>query len=132
MTHVHSVAIRNIEQALLQEPSRTMRHHAITFHLTKTQSTVPRATFSRLPSQNLSRSPRSGMNLVTDHMLQTLIISGAQEDHDLQLLSSEAIVHYFITVFLVAESVQLLCDKIDSLALERRSITFITIKRSDF
>ena len=71
------------------------------------------------------------MNLVAHHMLQTLIIGGVQEDHDFHLLSSKSVVHHFVTVALVPEIMELIGDIIDSLALERCRITFVTIQTSD-
>ena len=70
------------------------------------------------------------MDLVTDHMLQALIVSWVEEDHDLEALTSEPIVHDLVAVSLVAQIVQLLRDVIDSLALEWSGIAFIAVQTS--
>lgn len=47
------------------------------------------------------------MNLVTDHMLQSLIVGWVEEDHDFKLLASEAVVHDLVSISLVAKLMQL-------------------------
>jgi hypothetical protein len=42
------------------------------------------------------------MDLITDHVLQSLVKSGAEENHDFQSLSGETIVHDFVSVLLIA------------------------------
>lgn len=68
------------------------------------------------------------MNLVTYHMLESLIVSWIQEDHDFHPFASEAIVHDFVTVALVAQAVQLIRDFLDCLALERCGVTLVTVE----
>ena len=46
------------------------------------------------------------MDLVIDHVLQTLVISRPQEDLGVELATREAIVHYFIASVLVAVLLQ--------------------------
>ena len=65
-------------------------------------------------------------------MLETLVERGAQEDHNLKFLASEAIVHDFIAVALEAELVELRANELNILVLERRSITFITVEAGNF
>lgn len=50
------------------------------------------------------------MHLVVDHVLESLVEGGSQEDHDLHLLSCEAIVHDLVASHLVAQSMQLFGD----------------------
>ena len=71
------------------------------------------------------------MNLVTNHMLQALIVGWVQENHDFHTLASETIVHDFIAVSLIAQVMELVRDVLDSLALEWGRITFVTIQTSD-
>ena len=72
------------------------------------------------------------MNLVSDHVLKPLIKSRPKEDHDLEPLTGEPIVHNFITVTLVAKFVQVFRDLGHSLALERCRVTLISIKSRNF
>lgn len=50
---VDCVRIRYCEKTFLQECGSTMSNHAITFHFTETQSTIPSTTFDRLARENL-------------------------------------------------------------------------------
>ena len=104
-----------------------MRDHAVTFHLSETEATVTSSSLSGLSSQDLGRSSTTRVDLVTYHMLQPLIVSWVKEDHDLEAFACEAIVHDLITVALVAQTMQLVGDVLDSLTLERRSITFVAV-----
>ena len=125
---MHPVAVRHIEEALFEEARGAMRDHAVTLHLSESETAVSGTTFRRLSRQDLSRTSASRMNLVTHHMLEALIVGGIQEDHHLHALACEAIVHHFVTVALVAEAVELVGDELDCLALEGCRITFITIE----
>ena len=104
---VHSIAVRNIKETFLEEASSAVRDHAVTLHLSETKTTVTSSTLCGLPSQNLSRSSSTRVDLVTYHVLQTLIISWIEEDHDFEALASEAIIHNLVTVALIAQAMQL-------------------------
>ena len=104
---MHGVAVTHLEQAFLEEASSTMRDHAVTLHLTKSESTVSGAALCWLPRQDLDGPSASRVHLVIDHVLEPLIESRTQEDHDLHLLASEAVVHDLVASQLVAELVQL-------------------------
>lgn len=52
-THMHSVAVTDIEKTLLQESARAMTNHAITLHLSESKTTITRSALSRLSCQNL-------------------------------------------------------------------------------
>lgn len=102
LTDMDTIVVTDIKEALLQETCSTMRDHAIAFHLTKSQSSVPGPTLSWLSGEYLSGTTASGMNLVLNHVLEPLIVSRPEEDHDFQLLSTEAIVHNLISSKLIA------------------------------
>jgi len=128
VAHVYAVAVRHIKQSLLEEASRTMRNHAISLHFSETKSTVTGATLRWLPSQNLSGATSSRVNLIADHMFKTLVIGGTQEDHDFEALAGEARVEHLIAVPLVAQVMQLRRNEVNSLSLERSSVTLVTIE----
>lgn len=71
------------------------------------------------------------MNFVADHVLQTLIVGGTQENHNLELLTSEPVIHHLIAVALVAQLMELRAHVINSLVLERCRVTFITVECGD-
>ena len=128
MADMDSVAVGHIEEPLLQEPSRSMTNHTVSLHFSETKSTIPGSSLSWLSCQDLSRSPPSSIDLVSNHMLQSLIVGGTQEDENVQLLTSEPTVHGFVSMALIPQVMQLLRDELNCLALERRSISLITIE----
>ena len=77
------------------------------------------------------------MNLVLDHMLESLIISWSQKNHDFQLFTAEAIIHDFIASKLVTLLMKSprnffnssLCSLPNS--LERCSVSFSSSQRSN-
>ena len=104
-----------------------MRHHAVTFHLAETQTAVTSTTLGWLARQDLRRAAASRMDLITNHMLQALVIGRIEEYHDFHSLSSEPVVHDLVAVSLVAQIVQLVRDILDGLPLERRRVTLVTV-----
>lgn len=87
---VDTERVGDIKQTLLQEGAGTVRNHTITFHLSETQTTVTGSTFHRLPGQNLCRSTGTGVDLVVDHVAQTLIVRWSQEHLRNQLALTSA------------------------------------------
>jgi hypothetical protein len=67
------------------------------------------------------------VNLIANHMLESLVISWAEENHDFEFLTREAIIHGLIAVALVAKLVQLRAHEVDSLVLKWCCIAFITV-----
>jgi len=83
------------------------------------------------------------MNFIFNHMLQALIVSRAEENHDFHFLSSKSVVHYFVAAKLISELVKLCRNSVDStyvftailltnLFLKGCAITLYSVKRSDF
>ena len=105
-----------------------MGHHAIAFHLSKPEATVPSTPFGWLTRQDLSRTSPSRVDLITHHVLKALIVSWIQEDHNLHPLPCEAIIHDLVAVSLVAQIVQLVGNVLYSLPLERRCVTLISVQ----
>ena len=122
-----AVVVRDIKQSLFQEAGTSMRNHAITFHFSETKATITRTTFSGLSGQDLSWSSATSVNLISDHMLQSLVIGRTEEDLYFKSLSSESTVHGLITVALVAEVVKSSRNFTDGLSTEGCSIAFVTI-----
>jgi len=128
VAYVDTVAVGHVEEALLQEAGSAVRNHAVTFHLSETKTTISGSTFSGLSSENLSGASAARMDLITHHMLQALIVGGVEEDHDLEALASEAIVHHLIAVPLITEVVELVRDVLDGLALEGCCVTLVSVQ----
>src|ERR1700753_1032527 len=72
------------------------------------------------------------MNLVVDHVAQTLVVRGAQEDLGAQLLARVAIVHDLEATRLVACGKQERRDGCDCDAGEWGSVAFCALEGADF
>lgn len=131
LANVHSVAVTDIKEPLFEEASGTVGDHAVALHLTKTKAAVARPTLSGLTSKDLGRATATRMHLVAHHMLQTLVISGAQEDLDVESLASPSIVHCFISALLVAQTVELGLVLVHILVVEGSSIALFSDDRGD-
>lgn len=118
-----SILVRNVHGSLLEEPGGAVRDHAVTLHLSESKTSISGSTLGWLSGQDLSGASSSGMHLVSDHMLESLIVSGVEEDQDFLFLSGESIVHHLVAVSLVAKVMELLRDLRNLLTAERRSIT---------
>ena len=94
-----------------------MRYHTITLHLTKSQTSVTASAFCRLSRQNLGWATASRVNLVLNHVLQSLIVGRSQENHDFHLFTTETVVHYLITSKLIAQAVQLLRNSLNGVTV---------------
>lgn len=88
----------------------------------------PRSSLHGLAGEDLDWTPRSGVNLVVHHVLQSLVVGGAKEHLCVELTTSEAIVEDLVATEMVAILVQQLRDllHIDSI-IEGCSITNLTL-----
>lgn len=98
---MNAIIIRDIKESLLEESGSTMRYHAITLHFTKSETSITRSSFCRLSSEYLSGTSSSGVNLVLNHVLQSLVVGGTKEDHDFKFSTIKAIIHNLISMKLV-------------------------------
>lgn len=57
------------------------------------------------------------MHFVLDHVLEALVVRRSEEDHDLHLLAGKPVVHHFIATKLVAKTVQLFRNLVNSTSL---------------
>lgn len=105
-----------------------MRDHAVTLHLSESETAITRSTLCGLSREDLCRSTASRVDLVTHHMLQALIVSRVQEYHDFHALTSESVVHDLVAVPLVTQAMQLVRDVVNCLPLERGGITLVTVE----
>lgn len=88
-----------------------MRDHTIPLHLTESKTSISGSTLGWLSCEDLSGSSTSGMHLVTDHMLQSLIVSWTKEDEHLLLFTSKSIVHHFVTISLVSQVMEFISNR---------------------
>lgn len=132
LADVDPEGVRNLEQTLLEEGSSTMGNHAITFHLSETETTITSTTLDGLARHNLDRTARPSVNLVVYHMAETLVVSGSEEDLRAELFARVAVEHDFKASRLVALLAQELGDDIYRDVGERSGITFEALERSYF
>lgn len=88
----HSLSFKNLEAPWVRL-SLTVGDHAISFHLTKPQTSVSASTLGRLLVQILKFASCSGVNFVIDHVTKSLVVGWADEDLGFQLLTGEGIEH---------------------------------------
>lgn len=99
---MYAVRIRDLEQSLSQELRGSVGNLTIALHLAETETTVPGPTLHGLAHQNLHGASGSRVNLVVHHMLEALVVGGAQEDLRLQFAPCVTIIHDLVTTQLVA------------------------------
>ena len=80
VAHVHSVGVAHFEEAFSQELRGTVRNLTIALHLTEAQTSVARSSLHRLPVEDLDGTAGTRVNLVVDHVLESLVVSGTKED----------------------------------------------------
>jgi len=68
------------------------------------------------------------VHFVTDHVLESLIVCWTQEDQYFKLLASKPIVHNFITVSLVAQSMQISSNLVHVLEAEGCCISELSVQ----
>lgn len=111
---MHLVDVTNIKEAFFEESGSTVGDHAVPLHFTESEATIATSSFSRLPGKDLSWTSATRVDFVLDHMLQSLVVSRPQENHNLHLLSCEAVIHDFISSELISQGVELGRDLVHS------------------
>lgn len=125
------VSITSLEQTLLQECRHTVRYHAITLHLSETETTVSTTTFHRLTSEDLHWATSTRVDLVVDHVLETLVVRRAEVDLRLELAAGVAVVHDLEATRLVALLAENLRDGLDGEVGEWCRVTLVSDDSSD-
>lgn len=109
-----SVSVRYIAKSFLQEFGGTMRDHTITLHLSEPKTSITTSSLGRLLVQVLELSSCTSVDLVVDHMLESLVVSRSQKDLAFEHLSSERVVNSLVTMFLVTKLMHFFGDIFDS------------------
>lgn len=131
IAHMDPVRIRDFKQTLLEESRRTVRNHTIALHLSETETAVTRTTLDRLSGEDLGRSTCACVNLVIDHMPQTLVVCWTQEDLGSHLPTCVAIVHDLETALLEIGLLQKIGDVVDGDTTEGSRIAFLRVDRAN-
>lgn len=79
-----------------------MRNLTVPFHLPETQASVSRPTLHGLPDEDLKGASGPRVDLVVHHVLQSLVVSGPQEDLGVDLPAGVAVIHDLVASQLVA------------------------------
>jgi len=106
--------------------------HAVTLHLTETQATVTRTTLHRLPRQDLHWSTCPSMDLIINHVLETLVVGGPDEDLSLELPTRVPIVHDFEAALLVSALLEEVGDGFDSDVGEGGGVSLLSSEGANF
>ena len=81
----------------LDELRSPVSNLAIALHLAEAKAALPRSAFHGLPDEDLDRPPGPRVDLVVDHVLQTLVVRRSKEDLCVHLLARVAAVHHLVT-----------------------------------
>lgn len=106
---VDELPVGLVEQALLERHRRTVPDQDVALHLADPEPTLAGTPLGRLAGEDLDRSPRTGVDLVRDHVVEFLIEDGPDEDLGVDLLTSDARMH------------DLLAARIETVLFERRT-----------
>lgn len=79
-----------------------MRQQTVALHLAEADAAVALATFNRLSRERVNGTCRAHLELVGDHVAQTLVVDDAHEDVGLELASVDAAVHALRSEVVVA------------------------------
>ena len=109
-TDMNPVCITLVKKPLFQEVRSTMGNHAVSLHLPKSKTTITRSPLSRLPRKNLYRASSTRMDLVINHVLQSLVVRWPQEYHKSEHSSCVPIVHGLKPTHLITTFVKCLAD----------------------
>lgn len=109
-TNMDSVCITLIKQPLFEKVSSTMGNHAISFHFSKSKTTITGPSLSWLPCQDLNRATPTWMDLVIDHVFQSLVVSGAKEYQSTETSTCVTVVHSLKATHLIATFVKSFAD----------------------
>lgn len=80
LAYIHLMLVTAQHQPLQQQLTRTIRNQTIALHLAQPQTTSARTTFGRLARQDGTGSRGSRVHLVLHHVLEALVVDGAEED----------------------------------------------------
>ena len=86
-----------------------MRNDTVPLHFTKSQPACPASTMCRLPGNCYNWTPWPCVHLIIDQMPKSLIVNGTNKDQVFKLFTTVRIEHNFISVLLVAMTMNFHC-----------------------
>lgn len=99
----NSVKVRDLEKSFSEELGCSVGDHAVSLHLSESEAAISRSSFSGLLVEILKLSSGPCMDLVSNHVLESLVVSWAEENLGLYSLSCKGIVETLVSVLLITQ-----------------------------
>mmetsp|Transcript_15972 Transcript_15972/g.60416 ORF Transcript_15972/g.60416 Transcript_15972/m.60416 type:complete len:683 (-) Transcript_15972:428-2476(-) len=132
LADVDAVGVAVEEHSLLQERRGAVRDDAVALHLAKAEAAVLSTPLHGLAREELHGAAAARVHLVVHHMLQALVVHGAEEDLGLHLPPGVAVVHDLVSGALVADLLQVARHRLHVEGLdEGRSVALGAVVRHD-
>ena len=109
-TNMYAIFIRYIVQSLSTKPTDAVGEHHVALHFTNAEPAVATPSFSGLSSQIHHGSDRPTVLLVVDHVFESLVENGTDENIGIKLLAGQAVIQDIVSVTLVPQILQLFGD----------------------
>ena len=96
-----TIGIGDLEETLLEELRSAVSDLTIALHLTESQTSVTRTTLHGLSVEDLNGTSSSRVDLVVDHVLETLVVGWSEEHLRVDLAACEPVVHDLVAAKVV-------------------------------
>ena len=130
------LVIGTVHQTILQQECCAVGNQRISLHLTDTDTTTLSTTLDGLTSQGSDGTGGTDLELVVDHVTQTLVVDNTHIDVSTELLTCDTRVHGLVPVVVEASTLQLVTEVLDGglaccvLELERCAVLRNTVQTS--
>mmetsp|Transcript_9533 Transcript_9533/g.28432 ORF Transcript_9533/g.28432 Transcript_9533/m.28432 type:complete len:545 (-) Transcript_9533:2521-4155(-) len=128
LANVDSVLIRIAEESIADKVRTAVGDQAITFHLSHAQPSVPGTTFQGLSRQHGNWTACSGVYLVVDQVLQTLVKRGTEKYSRAHRPSRVTLEQVLVSELLVPHNVETRADFFHSDIREGSCIPFASLE----
>jgi len=122
--NVCRVIIGRIHETIMKEERNTVSKERVTLHFTETDTTMNLTTLDRLASDRVDRTSSTSLELILDHVTQTLVEHDTNEDISHKRLTGDTGVKRLRTEVVVTSSAELLTKVIHS------AVVLIELERS--
>ena len=103
VANVDSVCVTNVEEALFEKFTGSVRDHAVAFHFPEAKPSIAASSFHGLSGEHLHGSPGSTVDLVLDHVFEAMIVGWSEEDLSGDFEPGVSVEHDFVALFLESE-----------------------------
>mmetsp|Transcript_10986 Transcript_10986/g.16053 ORF Transcript_10986/g.16053 Transcript_10986/m.16053 type:complete len:238 (-) Transcript_10986:1894-2607(-) len=105
-----------------------MCDQTIALHFSHAQSAISRPSLEGLSSEHGHRSTSTGMHLVVDQMLQSLIERWSDKDTGIQWSPRVTLIHVLVPVLLIAHGMEAVANIFDRNISKGRRVTFASLE----